>query len=276
LQSLEGDVIRDAAAILASTADEATIAELAGRLESAGDWQTTGDLIICLQACLGLPEFRKGGICGNSSQEEYSKFIGQEERRTEEAKRRLMTWLAEWQDLSSDQRSVAVVSAWQDELQRTPGDYESLYFASQVTRYRNLLRRGPAMLPAVQAVQSRSSDLTVRGGLEFFKAFWTGQCDAGLVSELLDGNFHQQMIACDIIAAAIDTSWKDQLAELLREQEPPSDNLPAWVRRVDKAVETLVMCHDVEALPLLKPLQPRGFDSVRYAVQHFEVPAGGF
>jgi hypothetical protein len=76
------------------------------------------------------------------------------------------------------------------------------------------------------------------------------------------------------MAATLDPSWKDQLAELLREPKPLPENLVEWGRTVDKAVETAVMCHGVEALPLLRELQPRGFDSIRYAVQHYEVPTG--
>jgi hypothetical protein len=83
------------------------------------------------------------------------------------------------------------------------------------------------------------------------------------------------MIACDIIATALDSSWKGQLAELLRTQQP-SEDVRSWVHLVDKAVETLVICHDADALPLLKEIQPLGFDSVRYAIQHFEVPQGSW
>lgn len=272
LGSLQGDTERDASSILALTADEPTIDALARRLRAESDMQTNGELIVCLQSCLGLPAFERHLICGNSTPEEIEQFRKAEEKRTNEAKAALIAWYAVWKPQSPEQRHAAVVAAWDSEFVRVPHDHEHL-FAELTRRYANLLRRGPAMLPAVESAQA-NSDLIRRGALETLKAYWTGRCDKAVVEELLKGNRRQQMLACDIIAAAGDASWKDQLTELIRAPRSPSEDLPLWAKLMEKAAETLVMCHDAEALPLLKEIDHHGFSTVRFALQHFQVPQG--
>lgn len=274
LNSLDGDSRRDAHTLLAFTANEATTDELIRRLEVESNTHTNAELIICLQGCLGLPEFHRGGMCGNSSPAEFAQFAESETKRTNEAKAALLAWLSDWKAQSFDGRQVAVLTAWETEFVRKPNDGEHL-FAAQTNRFRNLLQRGSAMLPAVEKLQSETSDLTRRGALEFLKAYWTGNCDRTLVEELLKSNRHSQIIACDIIAAAGDTTWKDRLAELLRTPRSPSEvDVRAWVNMVDKAAETLAICHDTDALPLLREVDHYGFSTVRYALQHFQVPQG--
>jgi hypothetical protein len=274
LDSLEGDTFRDATEILAYTADDAVLDELAARLRSAADWRTAGSLIVCLQACAGLPAFDPGAICGNSTAKEVRKFEQQEKQRTEEARAELLDWHVKWKRLPPEARPAAVLDAWRAELVRIPGEYEGMHFSEQLRRFRNLLRRGTALLTAVEAAQTESADLTLSGQLEFLKAFWTGRCDSQIVTQLLNGTRHQQMIACDVIAAAVDVSWKRELAGLLRTQRTDSANPRLWVYLNEKAAETLVICHEADAIPLLKEMQHHGFDTVRYAIQHFEVPQG--
>ena len=274
LDSLEGDTGREASAILALTANEATIDELAHRLEVASDSQTKSLLIIGLQGCLGLPGFHRGGICGNSSTAEFERFRKNEEKRTEEGKADLLAWYRDWKTTPKDRRESVVLAKWESELVRKPYDGEHL-FAEHFKRFENLLRRGLAMLAAVEAAQAHTSDLTRRGALEFLKAYWTGHCDRALVEEILKGNRHAQIMACDIIAAAIDTSWKDQLVELLRTPSSPSEvDVRAWVNMVQKATETLVMCHEIEDLLHLSDADQEGFSRVRNALQRFRVPQG--
>jgi hypothetical protein len=167
----------------------------------------------------------------------------------------LLKWYTEWKSQSVEKRHAAVLEVWESELARKPYDYE-YRFEEHTKRFLNLLRRGSVMLPAVQAAQNQSPDLARRGTLEFFKAFWTGHCNPDLVKELLQDGRQTQVIACDIIAAAADTSWKDELAKLLRAPRLPTDpDPPSWSKLLDKACETLVICHEAEALPLLAELK---------------------
>ena len=103
------------------------------------------------------------------------------------------------------------------------------------------------------------------------KLFVSGE----LVNELLRAGRPQQMLACDIIAAAQDPAWKDQLVSLLGKivpGEPESAHLEI------KATETLVICHGVEAIPLLEASGAlgRGNNVAQRAVEHFQVPTGDY
>ena len=54
-------------------------------------------------------------------------------------------------------------------------------------------------------------------------------------------------MACDIIAASNNSSWKDELAKLIHTPRSPTDSdALGWGRLVDKAGEALVICHDAE------------------------------
>lgn len=276
LQMLDSDTGRDETAILALTADEALIEEMARRLSTTLDWNASAKFIICLRDCLGLPEFRRGGMCGNSSPAEFAQFRKIEEQRTNDAKSELLAWLANWKTSSKEERCSAILTAWESEFDRKPNDYD-YHFDEHSKRYRNLLRRGSEMLSAVEAAQATAPDLRRRGTLEFFKAHWTGHGDAAVVKELLHGDRQTQQIACDIIAASADVAWKDELAKLLLTPRSPTEpDPPSWSRLLDKVGETLVMCHEAETLPILVEAQKlgHGVGSVHYALQHFQVPQG--
>ncbi len=274
LDSLASDTGREASAILALTANEATIDELAKRLEATSETQINSQIIICLQGGLGLPQFQPGGMCGNSSHAEFEQFRKNEEKRTNEAKAELLAWYAVWKTHPTDRRHVSVLAKWETELVRKPYDGEHL-FEQHDKRFRNLLRRGTIMLPAVQEAQAQSSDLRRRGALESLKAFWTGVCDRALVEELLQGDRHAQILACDIIVAANDNSWNDQLLELIDTPQVASEvDVRARVNMVEKATETLVMCHDIEDLLRLSDTDHQRFSRVRNALQRFRVPQG--
>ena len=280
LQLLEEPTMeRDATEILALVADEATIDELTRRLTASTNWTHAADLIVCLQACLGLPaDFERGGMCGNSSAAEFRQFAASEELRTKEAQQKLLAWLRDWKAAAPAQRLDAVVTAWQPHMEGKYRDYGFL-FEDQLQRYRNLLRRGSVLLPAVEAAQTGAADIRRRGVLEFAKAYWTGRCDHELVEQLLRGDRQQQMLACDIIAAAQDSAWKNQLASLLTaSRSSKSDEFLDSNHLEIKATETLVICHGIQALPLLETSRAagRGNNVAQRAFEHFQVPTGDY
>ena len=132
-----------------------------------------------------------------------------------------------------------------------------------------------AMIPAIKAVQATTTSLQHRAGLEFAKAFWTGECDRVLIEELLRSGPTPQMLACDIIAAAQDPEWKDELVDLIG-KKIAGDQESAHLEI--KASETLVICFGVEALPLLNATGTvgRGNHIARTALMHYSIPAGGY
>lgn len=275
----ESTMERDATEILSLVADENTIGELTRRLTESNNWRQAADLIVCLQACLGLPaDFERGGMCGNSSAAEFRQFAESEERRTKDAQQKLLAWLRDWSAADPAQRLNVVAATWRSRLDEKYPDYGYL-FEDQLKQYQYLLRRGAVMLPAVEAVQATMPDLRQRGRLEFIKAYWTGQCDHTLVDELLRGDRQQQMLACDIIAVAQSLAWKDQLASLLTASSSSKSNELVESNRVEiKATETLVICHGIQAIPFLEASRAvwRGNNVAQRAIEHFQVPSGNF
>ncbi len=271
----EPHMARDAIDLLSLVADEVVIEELIGRLKSSKEWSHSADLIIALQTCLGLPdEFSRGGMCGNSSAAERRQFAVSEEKRTKEATSKLLDRMGRWKGLPDDQRLDMVLQAWRPVFDQKYAD-GSYHWEEQIRRCQNLLRRGRAMIPAINAAQATTTSLQHRAGLEFAKAFWTGECDRSLIEELLRSGPTPRMLACDIIAATQDPSWKEELVDLIGQQiagDPETAHLEI------KASETLVICLGVEALPLLKSTGTvgRGNNIARAALMHFSVPAGGY
>lgn len=263
----------DVTEILALVADEATIDALTMRLETVETWQERSALLICLQACLGLPtEPGSAGPCGISTPDEIEAFHRMEEARTKKEKQQRLLWLNDWKAVSPAERDDAAIAMWMPRMSQKPQDHERL-FDGQVRRYGNLLRRGPEMIPAIERAQASTANLLQRGGLEFAKAYWTGRCDRELVEKLLQGNRQQKMLACNIIAAAEDSSWKDQLNNVLGEYvsgEPEAGYLE------EKVIETLVICNGPDAVPLIEGsgALSRGNRVASQAIQHFEVPYG--
>ena len=271
----EDHMARDATELLSLVADESVISELTRRLKASTNWSRSGELMIALQACLGLPpEFEKRGVCGNSSAAELRQHANSEERRTQEAAKKLLDWLRQWESESPDRRQSMVLNAWRPHFDQIYPGY-SYHLEDQAQRCQNLLRRGKEMLPAIKAIQATNTSLQHRAGLEFANAYWTGECDRALIEELFRSGRTSQFFACDIIAAAQDPSWKVEVASLIG-NDVPGD--PESGRLEIKASETLVICHGIDAIPLLQASGTigRGNDVARAALMHFEVPGGGY
>jgi hypothetical protein len=231
---------------LAEVADAATADKLAELLASEDNRYFAGHLMGALETYHGLPtSFTTGGICGLASPEEMKQFELSETRRCNTARTALLAWHKEHSKQPLAERTEAALDAWDKQL--TTEEHHAYYNDSgdwtTQTRYATLIRLAE---PAVDAMRKRAAKYAggkywQRGAYEIAIAAITGKVDKAYVAKLLAGEHFEQMLACEIVAAAGSREFKDELTALMQSQGP-----------YKKASLTLAVIYRGDAIPILE------------------------
>lgn len=195
-------------------------------------------------------QFRKGWICGKSSEEEERRFYSKEREKISKARDELLAWHEKYRVQPSEKRIEAAVAAW-DQVLKDPG--KIILRGIGLEKWTNflapLIRVGPPAVPFVLERMGKAETLTEEGEYGIAIATMTGKADPGLVRRLLLGDGEQKGLACYIIASAGSKEWKDELQSLLFQL----DVEVAW-----EASDALAACHRKAALPILRAALKQG------------------
>lgn len=221
-------------------------------------------LMEAIEGAFGLPpSYQPLGVCGNSSREELEASAAEGRRRLAVGRQKLLKWIDGNADKSEPEQLQAVLAAWHPTLMRLTGpDAHTRYSSSNRDPARALgplLRHGLKLVPPLRLAQAKTPQLSEQGMLEYVVASVSGECDVALVDQLLDGNMHQQIVACQIISVAKQTdreNWQPTLVSFLKVPIYQSErqrvlNEVGFVLR-DAATTALFECQGVRILPTLE------------------------
>lgn len=226
--------------------DQRLVNEVASVLREEPNRFIGANFIAILDAHYGLPKsYQLGGICGNSSPEEMERYEQQEVTRYAESRDTLIAYAARQSALSARERIESALDVWDEQL-RSREDYAYYSDSGQWTTqtlYGSLIRMGE---PAVEALRERANraedeSFWVRGAYEIALATITGSVDNEFVNQMLAGETFEQMLACEMIAAAGSRDFKEPLTEMVQSNGP-----------YRKASYTLAVIYRREAIPILK------------------------
>jgi sugar lactone lactonase YvrE len=144
------------------------------------------------------------------------------------------------------------------------GSLKSTRFTSELV---GVIRMGQEAVPLLRKLAERTPDNDVRAGAYIALAAITGQVDADMVAQLLDGDDEEVAIGAAIIEGAGSRAWREKLIEILDRAEPAQD----------VAAHALAVCHLRDALaPLQRHAFPNDTSMSRYAVRELirELEAG--
>ncbi len=237
--------IRALCTCLAEVAEEQSTEDIVALLERESSHDRGAMIMSCLDTVYGLPvSFQVLGICGNSTPEEMKQFEASEKARYEVARRGLLTRYRELAGKSRVQRIATALDLWDQQLESSPYYMsESGDWATETT-LSNLIRLGN---DAVTDMQVRAAAVPAKhcwhaGAYHIAVAAITRKVDDEFVKRSLGGETFEQILACEIIAAAGDRRWKQELTELMKQPGGP----------YKKASHTLAVVHRTEAIPLLR------------------------
>lgn len=266
---------------LQQVGDRSTADALVTLFDQHQDGRLGGQLLTTIELLYGIPvTLERFGICGNSTAEELAAAQREAVRRQTAAMKDLLAWQKDHAGDSDQEFYDAVVLRWSEmliHLATTPDPNSYQSDRTPAPQLTNLLGLGAPVVPALKRRQTLAADWHEVAMLEFCVAFLTGQCDAKLVTELLDGEVAQQHLACSIIAAAADGTWDDRVAALLRTPLPGSKVEEVVLLR-DVAAQALYRTRGVKALPIFRSALSGGFESqmILQILDRFEVPVTEF
>ena len=245
---------------------------LAQLLREAPEGHSTHYLMEAVEGAFGLPpSYQRLGICGNSSREELEAAAVEGNRRLAAGRQKGLKWIDDNADKAAQEQLLAVLAAWQPTLMRLTGPEAHTRYASTdrdpARALRPLLLR-PDLVPSLRLAQARTQQLSEQGMLEYVAASVSGECDIELVDQLLDGDMHQQIVACQIISVARQTDrehWQPTLVSFLKApiyqtKRQEVLNEAGFVLR-DAATTALFECQGVQILPTLEETCRLYFDN---------------
>lgn len=237
---------------------------LAQLLREAPNVHHTHYLMEAVEGAFGLPpSYQPLFVCGNSSREELEASAAEGRRRLAAGRQKLLKWIDDNADKSEPEQLQAVLAAWHPTLMRLTGpDAHTRYSSINRDPARALgplLRHGLKLVPPLRLAQAKTLQLSEQGMLEYVVASVSGECDVALVDRLLDGDMHQQIVACQIISVAKQTdreNWQPTLVSFLKVPIYQSErqrvlNEAGFVLR-DAATTALFECQGVRILPTLE------------------------
>ncbi len=240
------ELVRALCDCIAEVADGMAIERLVGLLSEEPNRFQAGHMMWVLDTYYGLPRsYTWGGICGNSTPEEFRAFDRAETARCKKAKATLLAWHEQHASKPLRERIDAALDVWDNMIsgQEHYAYYtESGEWATQ-THYASMIRLGE---PAVDALRKRAANAAKdkywhRGAYEIVIAAITGRVDNPFVKKMFEGETFEQMLACEIIAAAGSREFKDRLAAMVQSNGP-----------YKKASYTLAVVYRCEAIPILE------------------------
>lgn len=247
------EAIRALCSCLVEVADDSTMEQLADLLEKEPNRHLGWQLMETMRMVYGLPQrYGPGGICGNSSEEEFRQFDLAETARYNEARAHQLKWHDTHKDMPDEQKLGAILDEW-DELLATSHQYAYFTDSGEWTTerlYESLIRLGDDAAEAIKerAEQAAAKEYWHRGAYEIAHATITGEVNEYFVSKMLEGAYFEKLVACEIIAAAGSKDYKDVLAEMVQSNEA---NM--------KASYVLAVIYRLEAIPILEKAHSSDF-----------------
>jgi len=228
---------------LSEVGDEETGRQLSELLEKEKNRYIASSLLECQETIYGLPpSYRPGGLCGNSTQEEVKAFNEADQAHCAEAIRKRLAWLSTEGRKQGTARIEAAVKQWEIGFRKGENMFQHgvLNWSSQDLA--SLIRLGDAVVPLIEQRKETTEELWLKANYDVVLAAITGKVDKRLVETLLDRDYHSQIIACEIIAAADSKEWMPELTQMLKVYYASK-----------KAAYTLAVVHRREAIPILRP-----------------------